>query len=126
MSLRETAAADFRAIVGDAAGFGWPVTVKPPDGRVLELVGLSTDVSEMIDPQTGIAISGRTASVTLSTKAFEDAGFPIPRGVAEESGKPWIVTFNDIGGKPHTFKISEAKPDRAIGSVVCMLEVYKR
>jgi len=33
--------------------------------------------------------------------------------------------FDDINGHSHTFKVSEAMPDRAIGIVTCMLETYR-
>jgi hypothetical protein len=124
MGLREQAAADLRSIVTDEQGFGWPITLVPPAGRSLELVGLSTDVSEMIDPETGMAVSGRVASIALSIAVLEEHGVGIPTAVPESNQKPWTVTFRDIGGCSWTFKVREAKPDRALGIVVCMLAHY--
>lgn len=124
MSLRETAAADLRAIVEDAEGFGWPITVTNPAGEALDLVGLSTDIGQTIDPETGIAVIGRKASVAITIASLEPLG-GLPAHVASPALKPWRVTFNDIGGTSHEFKVMEAMPDRAIGLVTCVLEAYK-
>jgi hypothetical protein len=124
VGLREQAAADLRSIVTDESGFGWPITLVPPAGRSLDLVGLSTDVSQMIDPETGMAVSGRTASVALSIEVLHEAGVGIPVAVPETNQKPWTVVFKDIGGCEWTFKVRESKPDRAMGLVVCMLSHY--
>jgi hypothetical protein len=124
MGLREQAAADLRTILTDEQGFGWPITLVPPDGRSLELVGFSTDVSMMIDPETGMAVSGRTASVALATSVLTEAGLGLPQAVPDGNRKPWTIAFKDIGGCPWTFKVRDARPDRALGIVVCMLEHY--
>lgn len=125
MSLRERAAADLKVIVEDANGFGWPITVTDPFGATAALRGLSTDIGHTIDPETGIAVSGRRASIALAIASLTAAGLGIPRGIADAAGKPWVIVFNDIGGSPHTFKVCEAMPDRAIGVVTCILEAYK-
>ena len=125
MSLRETAAADNRRIIEDVDGFGWPITITNPSGDTVNMTGLSNDIAQVIDPQTGQALSGRLASVALSIATLEQSGFAIPVGVADSSSKPWVVVFNDINGHEHTFKVIEANPDRALGCVVCTLEAYK-
>jgi len=126
VSLRDQAAADAKRILEDsAAGFGWPITVTAPDGSSASLKGFSTDVAQTIDPDTGMTVSGRTASVTLPIKALTDAGLALPRGIADQASKPWRVTFDDIHGTSHEFKVAESMPDRALGVVLCMLEAYK-
>ena len=125
MSLREQAAADLRAIVEDPTGFGWALTVTDPSEHSAEIVGLSTDVSETLDPGTGMMIAGRRASVALTIASLEEAGFTeLPRGIASPSSKPWRVAFADIAGASHEFKVTEARPDRAVGTVICILERY--
>lgn len=127
MGLREQAAADLQTILEDSAnGFGVSIRVTPP-GAVssTEVTGLTTDVFQGIDPETGVQVSGRIASVAISLRTLEDAGLEIPRGVSEESGKPWLVEFEDIQGTTHRFKVSEAYPDRALGIVTARLEKYK-
>lgn len=125
MSLREQAAADLRAICEDANGFGWSITVTNPAGTSAALTGLSTDISTTIDPETGMAVAGRRASVAIALASLTAAGLGTPVGVADGAGPPWIVQFASIQGTSHLFKVSEAMPDRAIGVVTCMLESYR-
>ncbi len=126
MSLRDRAAADARAILEDSAGgFGRTITVTAPDGTTAELTGFSNDISQVIDPETGIAVAGRLASVALPIAALVDAGLGMPRAVADSARKPWRVSFADTGGTVHTFKVREAMPDRSLGIVTCTLEAYK-
>ena len=126
MALRDIAANDLRAILTDSSrGFGWPITVVSPAGVSVDMVGSSTDISQLIDPQTGQAVSGRAASVAIPMvdlyAAFSNV---LPRAVAEAAGKPWLVTFADIAGTSHTFKVSDSNPDRAVGCVSLLLEFY--
>jgi hypothetical protein len=82
--LRETAIADLRAITESDADFGWPITVTNPAGEQMELHGLSADIGLTIDPETGIAVVGRKASVAIARGSLEDIG--MPAGVASSSG----------------------------------------
>lgn len=125
MGLREDLAASARTFIEDEAGFGWPVQVTTPLGETTALVGLTTDITNLIDPETGIAISGRMASLTLPIGALTDAGLGLPIAQPEKTQRPWLVRFADVGGKPHLFAVREAKPDRAMGVVVLMLEAYR-
>lgn len=125
MGLRAEAAADLRAITeDDAAGFGWPITLTDPAGTSVDIIGLANDIGTTIDPDTGMAVTGRNASVAISLAALDDAGVGIPKSIADSASKPWLVSFDDIQGEAHTFKVREALPDRAIGVVVCLLEAY--
>lgn len=126
MGLRELAEQDLGAILEDSAyGFGWSITLTDPAGLSdPNLTGFSDDISQVIDPDTGQLVSGRQASVALRISSLFTAGFTIPRGIADQSSKPWVVTFNDINGTSHTFKVRQADPDRALGLVVCILEGY--
>lgn len=126
MGLRQQAAADLRAIVeDDTSGFGWPIRITNPDGESIDIVGLSTDVATVIDPDTGMAVKGRNASIAVALGTLEDEGFEIPKGITDATSKPWVVRFDDIQGTAHTFKVMDAEPDRAIGVVVCLLEAYE-
>lgn len=131
MGLREQAGLDLIAIIEDPDGFGWPITVTNPAGASLDLIGYSNDIGLAIDPETGVAISGRTASVALVISRLRDAGFAVPRAVADTSSKPWTVRFADVYGRSHLFKVQEAQPDESIGGngkggcVTCKLEAYR-
>lgn len=126
MSLRAQAAADLLGILEDVdGGFGWAITVTDPTGTTVNMTGFSTDIGTTIDPETGVLVAGRRASVALPIARLTALGLGMPRGVASETSRPWVVTFNDISGAARTYKVSQALPDRAIGCVTCMLEAYK-
>lgn len=125
MGLREEIRQYSHRILTDAKhGFAWSLVVTDPDGRSARTNGFATDIADLIDPETGQAVSGRQAEVVLSTQALSDAGLGHPAYVAGAEGKPWTVQFDDIEGKPHTFKIMRSAPDRTVGLVLCYLEAY--
>ena len=126
MSLREQAEADLDIILeDDINGFGWPITITNPAGMSDSLVGFSSDISQLIDPETGQAVSGRLASVALRIKSLVLAGFTeLPRNIPDTTSKPWLIQFDDINGNAFTFKVSDSNPDRAMGLIVCILEAY--
>lgn len=120
--LRELAECDFRSILHDEAGFSWPITLRTPEGAELAVQGLSNDVEQTIDRDTGLAIVGREAHVTLALRDLIDFGEP--QGVNSTTRKPWVVVFDDILGRSYTFKVKQSMPDRSIGALVCFLETY--
>ena len=63
MSLRQQAEQDLGYILeGDAYGFRWDITLVNPAGAELNMFGFSDDISALIDPDTGVAVSGRLAT----------------------------------------------------------------
>lgn len=126
MSLRLEMEADLAETMEDEdCGFSWPITVKDPDGNeTVDLMGLSTDIGQAIDPDTGLLMTGRSASVAIRMSTLKAQGFSIPRGIADETLKPWVVTFDDILGTSGTYKIKNTSPDYAMGVVVCEMENY--
>lgn len=125
MGLREIAAADLKTIVEDNInGFGFPVTVTDPAGQSESLIGFTNDIAQLIDPDTGVALSGRLASVALIISSLTMLGLSIPVGISDATSKPWIIDFDDINGLPFKFKVSQSNPDRNLGIVTCILESY--
>lgn len=125
MSLVTQSEADLAESLEDTNDFGWPVTLTDPAGLSKPLNGSSTDISQSIDPDTGHVISGRSASVALRISSIYGAGFAsLPKGIADTSGKPWRVTFDDVNGSTYNFKVQQSNPDLKIGIVVCLLEEY--
>jgi hypothetical protein len=123
VNLRQLAAQDLGNIIEDSvAGFGWPVTVTDPAGTTLAATGFSNDISLVIDPDTGLMVSGRSASVTFRIASMT-LGPPV--GVSDAKAKPWVVEFDDIDGASYKFKVQESNPDRALGVIVCILEAYE-
>lgn len=125
MGLRATAEADLAFILEDAdTGFGWSISVTNPAGATADLTGFSNDIAQLIDPDTGQAVSGRLASAVLRVSSLTAAGLDLPVGIADSASKPWLVAFNDINGNAHTFKVAQSNPDRALGIVSLILEAY--
>lgn len=125
MSLRSIAENDLGAILEDGVmGFGWAIQITDPSGLSIPLTGFSDDISQIIDPDTGEAVSGRLVSVALRISSLTTAGLALPVGIADSASKPWIIEFNDINGNPFKFKVSQSNPDRALGLVTCLLELY--
>lgn len=126
MSLRQLAETDLGLILEDSStGFGWSITVTDPAGTIRTLTGFSDDIAQIIDPDTGQAVSGRLASVALRTSSLIAAGLTLPRGIADSGSKPWVIEFDDINGSAYKFKVAQSNPDRALGLVTCLLELYQ-
>ena len=125
MSLRTTVHADLRAIMSDTtSGPGRTVVLIDPDNRTRTVTGISNDISQVIDPETGVPVSGRSAVVSFMIADLIAAGFGVPVGVADEDIKPWRVSYTDLFGVTHRFKIIHADPDRTLGIITCTLGVH--
>ena len=126
MTLHETAAADLQNILeDDQTGFGWPMTITDPDGNSASVVGTWTDIAQEIDLGTGLAVSGRTASVVVRLAALADEGLGMPEGIQGEDSKPWRVSLQDTTGATRSYKVAVVEPDTRRGLVCCQLEDYE-
>lgn len=123
MSLADIASVDLRNILN---GDGDDVTLQSPDGTTAKFLANTQDISHAIDPQTGMLISGRTATVALSQIDLLAMNMA-PCAVADtKSSKPWVVRFREtVSGVEHTFKVQETRPDRTIGALILILEFYR-
>jgi hypothetical protein len=127
MGLRELAEKDLSVILEDkVTGFGWDIILTTPDDTVADLVGFSNDISQVVDPDTGLLVSARHATIALRIAHIQEklTGEGLPVGIADGAVKPWLVEFKDINGCSHTFKVIKSSPDRALGLVTCILEAY--
>lgn len=121
MTFRARVEADLAKILEGRDG--WDITLISPVGATFNVRGTSQDVYQMIDPSTGIVVSGRRAGVVIRVSTLYAAGITeIPR--ASSRGPSWRVVFNDINGRAHTFKIAESNPDRTTGVLALQLEGY--
>lgn len=127
VSLRELAESDLAITLEDPDGFGWPVTLTDPNGfsNPSFIYGQTGDIGQLIDPDTGEAVTGRLAhlSIRISTVRAAFQG-QLPRGTNAEDDIPWFVTFDDINGQEYTFKVSRSAPDRTLGFINLILEAY--
>jgi len=125
-NMRTVAESDLAITLEDAVnGFGWPIAVTDPDGNTANVNGQSGDIAELIDPDTGQAVSGRLAHVAIRISSLAAAGLGIPVGVAESSRKPWLFDFTDINGHDFTLEVRRSLPDRTLGIVTCILGAYR-
>jgi hypothetical protein len=127
MNLRELAESDLAVTLEDNAnGFGWAVTVTDPNGvtNAGPLYGQSTDIGAMLDPETGVLIAGRTATVSLRLSSLTSQGLGTPKATPSASSRPWLVAFNDINGNAFTFKVVRPLPDRSLGFITLILEAF--
>jgi len=125
VGIREIAESDLSVLIESQSDFGWPVSVTSPAGVTESVTALSNDISLVIDPETGMPVTGRNATATFRTSSLLALAFPMPTGIEDTKGKPFLVTFNDIAGNSIIYKIKTARPDRTIGCVVCVLEFWK-
>lgn len=125
MGLRAIAEADLNIILeDDVFGFGFAITVTDPAGTIGSLIGFSNDISQFIDPDTGQAVKGRIATVALRISSLTAEGLGLPVGIADVTSKPWVIMLEDINGNSYTFKVIEGNPDRGLGIIICVLELY--
>ena len=108
-------------------GFGTVITLTDPDLLSADVTGRANDIFLSIDPDTGVAVSGRSATIAVDMKELEDKGFSsLPANQTDKTKKPWIVEYTDQLSKSYTFKVLEGNPDRTLGIVLCTLEFYKK
>lgn len=127
MNLRELAAADHRLLVEDAlGGFGRELTFVDPKGREVVVNGFWNDIGQKLDLETGALVAGTVAFVRVTLGALREKGLGIPEVVAGGEGRtPWLVFYNDMSGRKHSFKVNDVRTDRSIDAVDCYLEVYR-
>lgn len=125
MSLLSQAANDLVTIMSDVdGGFGRDVWVTSPDGATAKVAGFHSDISQLLDPETGTLVSGRSVTLTLPIRLLEAAGLGGIKGEREPGKEPWTVELVDGEGNQQRFVVAEVRPDRGIGSMVCFLTAY--
>ena len=91
MGLRSDAEQDLAVILETSDCGAVPIILVNPAEEAEDFNGQSGDISQVIDPDTGQAVSGRLAHVSLRISTILSRGFEMPRGIARESQKPWLV-----------------------------------
>jgi hypothetical protein len=125
VSLRDLAAADAKAIIeDDVGGFATTVTLTSPDNETAEVKATVADIGQSIDPNTGLAVSGRKATAAFSKATLLQLGFDI-RGTSDGARRPWVVVYTDVVGCERNYKVNEVLPDSELGITVCILESYR-
>lgn len=128
MNFLEIAQQDKAFTLNDKVmGFGSDITITDPDLLTAVIPGRTNDISFAIDPNTGEAVSGRTATIAIDINELVAAGFTsLPEAQSDKTKKPWIIEFNDQQGNSYDFIVLEGNPDRTLGIVLCTLQFYKK
>ena len=123
MSLRDVAEQDLYRILTDQAGFRVDLQLTDPAGQSATLGGFSNDISQAIDPDTGQMVSGRFVHVTIALRDLDAQD--LPRGRSRRTDPAWLVSFdNPAGIGTVNGAVIESHPDRSLGYIVLVLEVY--
>lgn len=104
-------------------GDGQTVTVTDPAGVSASIPAISNDISLLIDPETGVPVSGRNANVALRIETLRAHSLALPKGVEDAAAVPWLVVYTTVNGDEITTKVVESNPDRALGLITLSLEV---
>lgn len=104
-------------------GDGQTVTLTNPDGVSAQLKAISNDISLIIDPDTGVPVSGRNANVAFRIASLRAAGFELPKGIEDGASVPWLVQYVTVTGDQITTKVMASNPDRSIGLITLRLEL---
>lgn len=124
MRLLSLAESDF-GLIAENETDGWPMTITAPDETTAAVTGLSFDISLVFDPETGQAVNGRSATVTLRRSTVLALGKGEPVNVTDTTKKPWLITVDDVNGQSGVFKVARCDPDRTLGWFTLFLEVYE-
>lgn len=120
MDLHQLAEADLAFTL---EGDGQTITLTAPDGTAVDFQAISNDISLLIDPDTGVPVSGRNANIALRIASLRTAGFELPKGIEDGAEVPWLVDYTTVNGDQITAKVMASNPDRAIGLVTLRLEL---
>lgn len=102
---------------------GQTVTLTDPSGQSASVPSISNDISLLIDPETGVPVSGRNANAAFRISTLRNAGFTLPKGIDAGDEVPWLVHYTTVNGDEITAKVMASNPDRALGIVTLRLEV---
>lgn len=133
MSLRVQAEGDLAVTLEAPGDFGFPFVItdpaglsSPADGDPAQLHGQSGDIGTVIDPDTGMAITGRLAHLSVRISSLVAAGFTtLPSSAPDSALEPWIARYKDLAGNVQPFKVKSSMPDRTLGMVTLVLEFWK-
>lgn len=122
MDLHQLAEADLAFTL---EGDGQTVTITNPAGVSESLKAISNDISLLIDPDTGVPVSGRNCNVAFRVSSLRAAGFELPKGVEDGAAVPWLVQYTTVNGDTINTKVMASNPDRALGIITLRLELVQ-
>jgi len=127
MSLRVQAEADLAVTLEASTDFGEPFTLTDPSdfASATQLYGAVGDIGQVLDPDTGQAVSARHATLTARIATLTAAGYTtLPEGKADAGVKPWRVDFAGVSTASQRYKVVQSFPDRTLGVVTMILAFW--
>ena len=104
---------------------GQTIKLTSPDSVTVELQAVSNDIGLMLDPETGVPVSGRNCNCTLRISSILAAGMVMPRGIEDGEQLPWIVEYTTVNGETISAKVIASNPDRSLGVISLRLELIE-
>lgn len=105
-------------------GFSTDIELINPDGLTLPFKAIVAVIHNLIDPDTGVPVSGFLATASINILDLKDQSVEMPEGEMDENERPWLIRESDILGQQVTYKIVSTAPDKANGNIVCDLGAY--
>lgn len=122
MGLTAQAKADIEQITSNSAEWGIPMVFTRPDNSMsVPLTGLHTKHHLGINPENGLRVNVKNASVTVSEKFFINAGYVVRDAKGEVAMRDHKVQVKDSTGVTCLYVVREWFPDEAVGLIVFIL-----
>ena len=125
MSIRDQIQKDLDVTLSNTQGFGNGFTLTDPSGAQGNFIGQTGDIGELIDPDTGLAVSGRLAFAVVAIGDLQLSGLTgFPIGISDKNSKPWLCEFGAPATSDQCYKVKSTMPDRTVGVIKMILELY--
>lgn len=134
MGLTAQAKADIERITSNLGEWAVPIQFQVPSGafdftfdptfngaQIVTLNGLHTKHHLGINPENGLRVNVKNASVTVSEKFFTDAGYIVRNSQGEISMRDHQVAVKDSTGTVCLYLVREWFPDETVGLIVFIL-----
>lgn len=125
MGLIDQIKKDIEQITSNGDGFAVEMTFTAPTAEVVTIKGLHKKHHLGVNPETGVAVNSKSASVTFSEKFFTDQNYPVRNSRKVVDLKGHLVDVKDSTGELQRYIIKEWFPDETIGLIVCVLGDYE-
>lgn len=122
MSLYDRARKDNAKILGASRGFTVPVILLSPTGNEYSTRCFFIDVSNDINPQTGMMVVGRRVAISVSLYD-ENGALLLTENPADNTGT-WKATIT-YNGTTETRLVTDPMIDRTLGSITMTLKRLK-
>ena len=107
-----------------SGGFETDITITDLSGKTAIVKGVAALHNTTVNPENGLAVTGKVGNIRLSVTALESAGFNLysdSKKPNEISMNKWKVTFADSDSKVFNFVCNDVRPSQTHGIIVIIL-----